>query len=75
MIYLKSVIAGSVAVAIAAAMSPIVMGIYFYIVYRPGNEAVGWDPTSFTTQPLVWATGILIFVAGFVWEFRRVHPK
>jgi hypothetical protein len=76
MVYLKSLVAGIVAVVIAAALSPIVMGIYFFIVYRPGrNEAVGWDPTSFVKQPLIWAIGMLIFVAGFVWEFRLVHSK
>jgi hypothetical protein len=76
MVYLKSLVAGTVAVAIAAVLSPIVMGIYFYSVYRPGaREAIGWDPTLFTQQPRIWAISMLIFVAGFVWEFRRAHPK
>lgn len=76
MVYLKSLVGGTVAVAIAAAISPIVMGIYFYVIYRPGrNEVIGWDPTSFARQPLIWAIGALIFVSGFVLEFRRVHSK
>lgn len=76
MVYLKSLVAGTAAVAIAATLSPIVMGIYFYAVYRPGaNDATGWDPTLAAKQPLIWTIGVLIFVAGFVWEFRRPHPK
>ena len=70
--YLKSLIAGTVALAIAVALSPIVMGIYFFFVYRPeANGAIGWDPTSAAKQPLIWAISVLIFVAAFVWEFRR----
>jgi hypothetical protein len=76
MVYVKSLVAGTVAVAIAAALSPIVMGIYFLVVYRPGaSEAIAWDPTSFARQPPIWAISGLIFVAGFVWEFRRAHAK
>ena len=76
MVYLKSLVAGTVAVAIAAAISPIVMGFYFLVVYRPGaDEAIGWDPTSFVKQPLIWAITALIFWVAFVWEFRRLHRK
>ena len=76
MVYLKSLVAGTVAVAMAAALSPIVMGIYFYGVYRSGaEEATGWDPTSSARQPLIWAISAVIFLTGFVWEFRRAHPK
>jgi hypothetical protein len=76
MVFLKSLVAGTVAVATAGALSPIVMGIYFLVVYRPqANEAIGWDPTSFAKQPMIWAVAALIFLAGFVWEFRRAQPK
>ncbi len=76
MFFLKSLVAGTVAVAMAGALSPIIMGIYFYVVYRPdANEAIGWDPTSFVKQPMIWAVTAVIFLAGFVWEFRRAHPK
>ena len=76
MVYLKSLVAGTVAVVIAATLSPIVMGIYFYFVYSRGtDETIGWDPTSFVKQPLIWTMTALIFVAGFVWEFRRAYSK
>lgn len=75
MVYLKSLVAGTVGVAIAAALSPIVMGSYFF-VYRSGtSETIGWDPTSLAKQPLIWTMAALVFVAGFAWEFRRAYPK
>ena len=76
MVYLKSLVAGTLAVALAAALSIILIGLYFYFVYRPGaDEGVGWDPTSFARQPLIWAITVAIFLAGFAWEFRRAHPR
>ena len=76
MVYLKSLVAGTVGVVMAAALSPIVMGIYFLFVYRSGSsEAIGWDPTSLVKQPLIWTMAALAFVAGFAWEFRREYPK
>ncbi len=76
MVYLKSFIAGTAALVMAAALSPILMGVYFLVVYRNGaDEGAAWDPTSFARQPLTWAILVLIFVAGFVWELRRTHPE
>ena len=76
MVYLKSLVAGTVGVLIAAALSPIVMGIYFFLVYRSGtSETIGWDPTSLVKQPLIWTMAALVFMAGFAWEFRRAYPK
>ena len=45
MVYLKSLLAGIVAVLIAATLSPIVMGIYFYLVYRSGRRRRRLDGT------------------------------
>lgn len=73
MIYLKSAIAGIVAVALAIAFMFMVIVMYGLIVLRPtGNEAVGWDPISLVRWR-VWGVGalVLIFLTGFVWEFRR----
>jgi len=72
MIYVKSLVAGIAAVVIATILPPFLMGLYLYIAYKPKeNEAIGWDPISFTKQPVAWLIIALIFVAGFVWEFRR----
>jgi len=76
MVYVKSLLAGIAALVIAAVLSPFVMLIYVYVVYRPAaNQAVGWDPVSFAKQPLSWLIGTLIFLAGFLWEFRRATSK
>lgn len=76
MVYLRSFVAGTVAIAMAAAVSPIIMGIYFYAIYRPGtHDAIGWDPTSCAKEPLIWVIALLVFLAGFAWEFRRAHFK
>ena len=72
MIYVKSLVVGIAAVVIATILSPFLMGLYLYIAYKPKeNEAIGWDPISFTKRPVAWLIIALIFVAGFVWEFRR----
>ena len=74
MVYLKSLVAGTAALSMAAALSPIVIGIYFLVVLRPGGDGTtAWDPTSFAREPLIWIMFALAFVAGFVWEFRRAR--
>lgn len=55
---------------------PFVLGIYIYILQRPSEgQAIGWDPISFMKQPSTLLLGALIFLAGFVWEFRCVTRK
>jgi len=76
MVYFKSLLAGLTALIIATVLSPLIMGIYLYVVYRPAaNEAIGWDPISFAKRPLIWLVGALIFLAGSLWEFRRANSK
>ena len=75
MVYFKSVLAGIAAVVIAAFVYLFGMGAYYCIVYRPaGNEAIGWDPTSLLNLG-TWVIVIGIFLAGFIWEFRRVSSR
>ena len=72
MTYVKGLIAGTVAILMAAALTPIILGVYFLVAYRSGtNEAVGWDPTSCAKEPLLWFIASLVFIAGFLWGFRR----
>ena len=76
MVYVKSLLAGLAALIIATVLSPFVMGIYLYVVYKPAaNEGIGRDPISFAKQPLYWLIAALIFWAGFIWEFRRSISK
>jgi cell division protein FtsX len=75
-IYSKSLAAGLAAVLLAAMLLPFVMAVYFRIVYKPfGNEVAGWDPVSFARWPVAWLVITLIFLIGFVWEFRRAKAK
>ena len=76
MVYFKSLLAGLTALIIATVLSPFIMGIYLYVVYRPAaNEAISWDPISFAKRQLIWLVGALIFLAEFMWEFRRATSK
>jgi hypothetical protein len=69
MVYFKSLLAGLTALIIATVLSPLIMGIYLYVVYRPAaNEAIGWDPISFAKRPLIWLVAALTFLTGFMWE-------
>ena len=77
MAYVKSLLAGFAAVIIAAVLSPFVMALYLYVAYKPAeNEAIGWDPISLV-RPAPWlvVAAILVFLIGFVWEFRRATAK
>ena len=74
MIYLKSLFAGVVALAVSLFVFFVGAGIYLWIAARKlkpqAAGAVAWDPISITSPGFL--LGILaIFVAGFFWEFRR----
>jgi len=76
-IYIKSVLAGLLAVIAAPIALPIlcIIGTIVYGVIHPPPEgtAVGWAPISLAKQPLpIVALIVVIFAAGFVWEFRRL---
>ena len=73
MIYIKSLVAGITAVVIATLLSPFLMGLYVYIIYKPKeNEAIGLDPISFAKTSLAWLIIVVIFMAGFLWKFRHI---
>lgn len=85
MIYLKSVLAGFMAVVIATVAVPIlvVMGIILTSGFHSSQEGtVGWDPISIFYQspwyrsllPVV-AYIVFVFAAGFFWEFRRLAHR
>ena len=76
MIYLKSTLAGLVAVLAAAIVTVIVVVVYLSIASRSSEtEAVGWDPISLAKQ-LTWLWVVLgIFLVGFFWEFVRLSSK
>jgi hypothetical protein len=69
MIYLKSVAAGLAAIIGTAVIALIVL----VVKYRPtAHGTPGWDPISLVKLPIVQVTGLLVFVARFYWESRRL---
>ena len=76
MIYLKSALAGLVAVLSAAVLLFIGIAVYFSILTsrEHGEAAIGWDPIS-VVRPGPVVIILAVFVAGFLWEFRRVSRK
>jgi len=72
-IYLKSVLAGLAAVFAAAILLFVAMAIYFSILgsREHGQGTIGWDPISIV-RPGPVIIMMAVFLAGFLWEFRRV---
>ncbi|MBZ5612549.1 MAG: hypothetical protein LAO23_00970 [Acidobacteriia bacterium] len=79
MVYVKSLLAGLATLIVATVLSPLIIVIYLYVVQKPAaHESIGWDPVSFAklaNRPLCWLIATLIFLAGFMWEFRRAASK
>ena len=71
MIYLKSVFAGIVASSFSLFVFSVGGGMYLWIraPKGQGNDIVAWDPIS--VGPSFLLVILAIFMAGFVWEFRR----
>lgn len=75
MIYLKSALAGAVAVVAALLLTALIMIVTLTVESRnlPGGQTIGWDPVTFyRNSGLAWITLALAFLIGFVWEYRRV---
>lgn len=78
MIYLKSFLAGIAALLISALLVPvgwILAQILFYMLYKPEGMfrgEVGWDVVSIMRNSVIpWLIILVVFSAGFCWEFRR----
>jgi hypothetical protein len=78
MIYVKSALAGLLAVAVATIVLPmlVIVGIVIYNGFHSSQEGlVGWDPISLSHRsPLLIVVALLVvcFASGFLWEFRRL---
>jgi hypothetical protein len=76
MIYIKSALAGLLAVAAGAVALPmlVIVGIVIYSAIHSSQEgSVGWDPISLIHPSWPILTLIVVcFTAGFFWEFRRL---
>ncbi len=71
MIYLKSIVAGLVAVFSVLGLFVVGVVITLFIAARKGgDDGIGWDPIALV-RPVPILIVLAIFVAGFLWEFRR----
>ena len=79
MLYVKSVLAGLIAlivVPIGVLVIAVVAIVIYSLVHPPSGEgSIGWDPISLwwgLNHPVVWFIPVLIFLAGSLWEYRRL---
>jgi hypothetical protein len=77
MIYVKSVLAGLLALIVAPicvlVILVVAMVIYALVHSTSGEGSIGWDPISLVhTNPMLWSIPVLIFLMGFIWEYRRL---
>lgn len=71
-IYLKSMIAGGVAVLASAILASVVAVVaLIWMSSRTEDGPYGWDPVAFARTPLAWTIFLLAFAAGFYWQFHR----
>jgi hypothetical protein len=68
-VYIKSVIAGALAVLASAV---VVFVVVFIALMRLSGRAedgtsYGWDPVAFARTPLAWTIVLLAFATGFYW--------
>ena len=76
MIYLKSIGAGLVGLIVVPIflIGCLMVGMVVHTWLHPTQTegSVGWDPISlWRMNPIVWLIPVLIFLAAFVWEYRR----
>jgi hypothetical protein len=78
MIYVKSVLAGLLALATVFIVLPI-LGMILYAVAHPQPDggSIGWDPIRlFKQSPFLPITvAFLVFASGFYLEFRRLTHR
>jgi len=77
LIYVKSVLVGLLAlIAIPILLIGIlIFGLVTYTLIHPtrGEGSTGWDLVSLArSNPIVWFVPVLIFLSGFLWEYRRL---
>jgi uncharacterized BrkB/YihY/UPF0761 family membrane protein len=79
MIYLKSILAGLLALVVVplCLLLTVVVGLVIYALVHPtppGEGSVGWDPISLWVHmnPMRWSIPLLLFFIGFIWEYRRL---
>jgi len=76
MIFLKSMLAGVLAVFVSTLLVLLCVSVHLALVYKPQRQSgtVAWDPISIT-RPSFWLLTLVVFLAGFLWELRRARSK
>jgi len=70
---MKSVGVGLLSVLGFALVSPLVfVAITLFLPAPREGGSWGWDPVAFIKSPLSWVILMLVFVTGFVWEYRHL---
>lgn len=74
MIYLKSIMAGLVAVFSVAVLLFVCIMSYLLVLAskQHGEGSIGSDPIS-VVRPSSLLIVMAVFVAGFLWQFRRAY--
>jgi hypothetical protein len=67
MVYLKSMVAGVLALLFVVVLIPTIVLVAVSVIGL-GIDMVRWHPES----PFFWVPAIIIFSAGFLWEYRRL---
>jgi hypothetical protein len=72
MIYIKSILVGilGLVVSIVVLASIWYVGLQVWIRVRGGNNFYSLSISLWS--PLIWGFVLLIFAAGFYWEYRRL---
>ena len=74
MTLIKSILVGLLSVLGLAIATPFVaLVVASLLPAHKSDGAWGWDPVSFARSPLSWTIFVVIFAAGFVWEYRRLR--
>jgi uncharacterized integral membrane protein len=76
MVYLKSAIAGILAVATTALLIYVILTLLVIILIAHNSANEGFDLPHWqvhTESPAFWIVVVIVFAAGFLWEFRRIR--
>jgi hypothetical protein len=71
MIYLKSFVAGLLVFVCGAILGFIALVVYIRVHFKTMSMSFDISPRS----PDVWVYLLILFLAGFVFEFHRLHSQ
>ena len=73
MVFVKSALAGLLALiaSFAVLLMLAMLGLFIYSTFHQTEGSVGWDPIALKS-PITLVVAVLIFCAGFVWEYRKL---